>query len=136
MTPGTVIHFPNFVFHDGAVRDKYLIVLGSAFGVTVLVKTTSKGWRYLLTYGCQSRHRYPCFHLVQNCCQFRKPTWVCLIDYYEFNDAELAQGEQVGDFHIAHLLPSNIALELVQCAIESDDISGKQQSVVRAANGL
>jgi hypothetical protein len=136
MTPGTVIHFPKFVFHDGAVRDKYLIALGSSFGITVLVKTTSKGWRYLLTYGCQSRHRFPCFHLVQNCCQFPKPTWVCLDDYYEFDDVELARREQAGEFRIAHILPSGIAADLAQCAIDSDDISGQQERIVRATNGL
>lgn len=108
MTPGTVIHFPNFVFHDGAIRDKYLIALGSALGITVL----------------------------QNCCQFPKPTWVCLDDYYEFDDQELARRGQAGDFQIAHILPPGIAVELAQCAIDSDDISGEQASIVRAANGL
>lgn len=136
MSPGTVIHFPNFVFHDGAVRDKYLISLGTASGITVLVKTTSKGWRYLLTYGCQCKHRFPNFHLVQNCCQFPKPTWACLVEYYEFDNLKLLQKKQAGDFSIVHSLPKNIALELAQCAADSNDISGRHELIVRDANGL
>ena len=61
MTPGSIILHENFTFHDGAKGKKYLIILGSNDGVTLMVKTTSQGARYLLDFGCQINHRFPNF---------------------------------------------------------------------------
>jgi len=41
MTPGTLFFDRHFRFHDGEDGQKILIALGTAHGVTVVVKATS-----------------------------------------------------------------------------------------------
>lgn len=136
MTPGKIILHPNFVFHDGAVSNKILISLGTKDDTTVFVKTTSKGYRYDHTFGCQCKHRFPNFHLVQNCCLLAKPTWVCLNEYYEFDRRTLEIKYASGDYKFIGDLNQDLTDRLVQCAIETDDISIHQEKIVRAANRL
>lgn len=136
MIAGTIISHPKFVFHDGGVNDKILISLGSAKGITVLAKTTSKSYRYDVLFGCQCRHRFPNFHLVQNCCCLPLPTWVCLNEYYEFDAEQLAMKQAAGHFRYLGNLPGDLTRLLVECATESDDISSHQEQIVRLSNGL
>ena len=136
MTPGTIILHPNFRFHDGGVSNKILISLGQHNDITVLAKTTSKGYRYDTAFGCQCEARFPCFHLVQNCCTLPKPTWVCLNEFYEFTGSELLLKRSAGEYrHMGDLSPDLTRL-LIECVLSSDDISGRQENIVRAANGL
>jgi hypothetical protein len=134
MTPGTILQHQNFRFHDGEVGNKIIIALGSHAGVTVVVKTTSRSWRFSSSYGCQPHDRFQNFHLVQNCCVLPKATWVCLDEYYEFTDAELVALHFAGDVRQLGTLPTEIIVGLVACALESNDISLHQERIVRTAN--
>ena len=134
MTPGTILQHQNFRFHDGEVGNKIIIVLGSHAGGTVLVKTTSRSWRFSSSYGCQPLDRFPNFHLVQNCCILPKATWVCLDEYYEFSDVNLIALHFAGDVKQLGNLPPEITEALVACAVASNDISHYQEQIVRAAN--
>ena len=134
MTPGTILQHQNFRFHDDAIGNKIIIVLGSHAGVTVVVKTTSRSYRFSSCYGCQPLDRFPNFHLVQNCCILPKATWVCLDEYYEFLDAELVSLHFAGDVKQLGSLPPEIAEALVACAVTSNDISHHQEKIVRTAN--
>jgi len=134
MTPGTIFQHQNFRFHDGAIGNKILIVLGSLDGVTVVVKTTSRSSRYSSSYGCQPRDRFQNFHLVQNCCILSKATWVCLDEYYEFSDKKLLALHFAGHVKQLGCLSEAITSELVACALESNDISSYQESIIRLAN--
>ncbi len=91
------------------------------------------GARYLNDYGCQADHRYPNFHLVKGCCCLSRPTWVCLDEYYEFKDSELLQRHFSGDVNRIGELPDVITIELMECALSADDISGRQAGIVRNA---
>lgn len=134
MTPGTILQHQNFRFHDGAIGNKIIVVLGSHAGVTVVVKTTSRSYRFSSCYGCQPLDRFPNFHLVQNCCILPKASWVCLDEYYEFLDAELISLHFAGDVKQLGNLPPEIAEALVACAVTSNDISHHQEKIVRTAN--
>ena len=133
MAPGTILQHQNFRFHDGAIGNKILIVLGSDAGVSVVVKTTSKSYRFSSSYGCQLGDRFPNFHLVQNCCILPKATWVCLDEYYEFRDADLVALHFAGDVKQLGNLPADITAELMACALASNDISFYQEQIIRAA---
>ena len=74
MTPGTLFFDTKFVFHDGEEGKKILVVLGRKDGITLVVKTTSKGHRYRLDFGCQADTRFPCYYLPQGSCCLDKPT--------------------------------------------------------------
>jgi hypothetical protein len=133
MTPGTIFQHQNFRFHDGAIGNKILIVLGSLAGATVVVKTTSRSYRFSSSYGCQPHDRFQNFHLVQNCCILPKATWVCLDEYYEFSDAELLALHFAGEVKPMGDLPNDITAQLVACALASNDISMHQENIVQLA---
>lgn len=122
MTPSSIIFHDNFVFHDGSIGKKYLIILGSHEGQSVAVKTTSKGLRYLLDYGCQIAHRFPNFHLVAGCCCFPLPTWVCFGEFYLFMHSDLIAKHFKSEVFKYGELDVKIFDELIKCVLKSDDI--------------
>lgn len=60
-----------------------------------------------------------------------KPTWVCLDGYYEFKDSELVQRHFSGHVNRIGELPEKITIELMECAVQTDDISGQQAAIIR-----
>lgn len=131
MKPGTLFFYRDFRFHDGGSADKIIVALGSSQGVTLVVKTTSQGKRYLNDYGCQADHRFPSYHLVKNCCCLEKPTWIVLGEFYELKYAELVQKNFTGDLRRIGELSDDITIDLMKCSIQSDDISSHQASIVQ-----
>lgn len=133
MTPGTLLSDIAFKFHDGGTGNKILVVLGAISGIAVLVKTTSKGGRYALSFGCQAKNRFPCFHLPKNSCCLTKPTWVCLDEFYETNYNQLLQNHFTGKIDRIGKLPDEIVEQLLECALICDDITKAQTDIVRDA---
>lgn len=133
MIPGTLFFDRDFHFHDGEDGRKILVALGTAHGITLVVKTTSQGRRYLNDFGCQADHRFPNFHLVQGCCCLNKSTWVALDEFYEFKDAELLQKHFSGDINRIGILPDELTIALMECSLKAEDISQHQDAVVQVA---
>lgn len=134
MIPGTLFFYENFKFHDGATADKIMVALGSAGATTLVVKTTSKGRRYLNDHGCQSDHRFQNFHLVQNSCLFLpKPTWIVLNEFYELKQTILLQKSFSLEVKRMGILEKSITIDLLKCAIHSDDISNGQIEIVKTS---
>lgn len=134
MNPGTLFFYENFKFHDGATADKIIVVLGSAGATTLIVKTTSKGRRYLNDHGCQSEHRFPNFHLVHNSCVFlSKPTWIVLDEFYELKHTILIQKSFHNEVRRIGVLETSIIADLLKCAIQSDDISNAQLEIAKTS---
>jgi hypothetical protein len=132
MTPGSIYSDHDFTFRDGARGNKILIVLGSIDGVSLVAKTTSKGRLYSHNFGCQCRDRFPNFFLVQNCCVLKEPTWVCLNEYYELADTEILRKRFNGNAKAIGSLSSTLRDSLIACALESEDITPFQESILRA----
>lgn len=133
MTPDTLFFDRHFRFHDGEEGQKILIALGTAQGVTLVVKTTSQSSRFRNDFGCQVDHRHPNFHLIKGCCCLSKPTWVCLDEYYEFKDSELLQRHFSGDVSRIGLLTDEMTTMLMECALQSVDVSDYQRNILQNA---
>lgn len=133
MTPGTLFFDSSFAFHDGEIGKKIFVVLGTSSGITIVAKTTSNGKNYLNDFGCQENHRFPNFHLVQNCCCLSKPTWVCLDEFYELKDTDLLQRHFNGQVNRIGELPKEITIKLLTCTLNSQDISYKQSDITKDA---
>ena len=133
MIPGTLFFDREFVFHDQDEAEKIFVVLGRRDGVTVVAKTTSQGRLYKNEYGCQGGHRFPNFHLPLGSCCLPKPTWICFHEFYDFRDTELLQKHFSGTVNRIGTLADGITLELLECALQSEDISGRQTEIVKAA---
>jgi hypothetical protein len=132
MKPGTILLHKDFVFADGATADKYLIILGSEAGTAIVVKTTSKGARYLNDHGCQASTRFPAFLLTAGCCCLPKSTWVCINEFYDLTVADLQAKLIAGQVYRHGELSSELTRDLQACTATCDDISTDQERVVRA----
>lgn len=134
MTPGTIIFHKDFKFSDGQMKDKYLVVLGNLKrGVILVAKTTSKGHRYRLDFGCQSANRYPAFYFPQHSCCFPICTWICLDEFYELNVQSLMQSMTGGEVYKYGVLENSLTRDLQFCAKNADDISAHQEAMIEGS---
>ncbi|THA09424.1 hypothetical protein [Rodentibacter pneumotropicus] len=128
---GSILFHPKFKFNDGGERDKYLIILGMTSQKLIVAKTTSKGWRYTLEYGCQL-NTHQAFFLPQNSNTIlSKNTWICFDEFYELDKNEL--GNRIGNSELFHcgILVNEHLKYIQQCALQSDDISAHQELIIR-----
>lgn len=132
MSPGTILFDRHFVFHDGEVGEKLLVVLTDGrSGQYIVAKTTSNGSRYGLEFGCQLNQRFPCYFLPRGSCCLDGNSWLCLDEFYEFEKAALIQRVMERKVDRIGILPESIAIEVMGCAMGSDDISVAQGDMVR-----
>lgn len=132
MTPGSILHDPQFVFKDGEVGNKLFIVLndGSA-GFYVTVRTTSNPRNKSHDPGCHLGDWQPNFFVPEAAACLRTDTWICLDDFYEFDADELLSGHFSGRIKKIGELPEPVIANLIACAVESDDISGAQIAAIK-----
>jgi hypothetical protein len=132
MTPGTVLVDENFKFKDDNIRKKIFIVLNNGnCGFYIAVKTTSKGDRYGIQYGCQIMDRFPNFHLVKGSSFLHENTWIQLDDYFEFKSEKLIQKVMTGTIKRIGILELSQTIELLKCVSHSDDISLIQEKEIK-----
>jgi hypothetical protein len=133
MVPGTIFFDPAFRFHDGKTGRKLFVLLNDGQrGTYTVVKTTSKDSRYGFVYGCQILCRHPHFYLPRGSCCLPEHTWLCLEEFYEFDRHDLIA--RVTDTRVNRMgvLPDNVILEVLACAISCDDISATQAQEIRS----
>lgn len=124
MTPGTVLHDPSFVFHDGEPGNKLFVALtdggdGSVFALVTTSKEKHKG----RNPGCQSADRRPNYFFPTTSSNFRADTWVLIDAPYEFDLAELQRKITLGEIRTLFQLGKPELSDLLLCAMESPDIS-------------
>ena len=134
MIPGTILFDDNFRFRDGQKGEKLFVVLSDGSdGLYSTAKTTSRGKLYLWQYGCQIGHRYPAFYLPLHATCLRKDTWVQLEAFYDFESAALVQKVISGLIKRIGVLDSSLAVDLIECARRSQDITPPQESRLQDA---
>jgi len=132
MTPGTFLVDDNFKFRDEKTGKKIFAILNNGvLGSYIAVKTTSKGDRYGIQYGCQIMDRFPNFHFVQASCFLQKNTWIQLDDFFEFDAQKLIQKVTNGEIHRIGVLEPSQTIELLTCASHSDDISSIHEKEIK-----
>ena len=131
MTPGTIVFHRDFKFSDGATKDKYLVVLGNLDkGVILAAKTTSKGHRYRIDFGCQSGSYFSAFYLPRGSCCLPLCTWICLDEFYEIRADALISSMVSGQVYKHGELDASLTRDLQFCAKGSDDISAHQEAII------
>lgn len=131
MTPGTFLFDTEFIFKDGGKGEKIFVVLNNGSnGTYIAAKTTSKGDRYGIQYGCQILDRFPNFYFVKGSCFLSKNSWVQLDAYYEFESGKLMQEVLLGQINRLGILERKQVTELLTCASYSEDLSLGQEKVV------
>ncbi len=130
MKVGSVFFDKAFQFHDGETGEKLFIILGTDNGVTVVAKTTSQQHGRGSQYGCQPDDRFHNFYLPLHSCYFKKPTWVCLDEFFELNHNEMLQKRFSAIINPVCDLTDPIAREIQDCALESMDITNRQEKII------
>lgn len=133
MNAGSVFFDKDFHFHDGETGEKLFVVLGWDAGLAVVAKTTSQQHGRGLTFGCQPSDRFHNFYLPTNSCYLKKCTWVCLDEFYELNSNEVLQKRFSGLINPVCTLEQAMTQQIQQCALESLDLTGKQEEIIRAS---
>jgi hypothetical protein len=132
MRAGDVIFHKKFVFHDGGIADKFLVVLGAGATIVVAAKTTSQGKRYRNDHGCQSGSYFPAFLLTAGCCFLPKNTWICFSEFYELSLEKLYRRMSAGDVYRAGVLDGELAMDVQVCASQCDDLSQAHEALIRS----
>lgn len=131
MVPGTILFDREFEFSDGTKGRKLLVVLTNGEdGYYVVVKTTSQPDYKGITYGCQNSDRYPNFFLPAGSCCLDGQSWILLDQFFDFSAAEVMTWHFSGRINRIGVLPTDIAIQLLHCATEAEDISERQQTAV------
>jgi hypothetical protein len=133
MNSGSVFFDEEFAFHDGESGEKLFVVLGTKNSISVVAKTTSRQHGRGTAYGCQPKDRFHNFFLPPGSCYLKKSSWVCLNEFYEINASTALQKKFSGKIKPVCTLSDQIAREIQDCAVISDDISDFQSSIVRAS---
>lgn len=123
MTPGSIVHYKQFQFHDGDQADKLLVVLNAGAKKPYLVlKTTSQPsvWR-IEKEGCHSERGY--YFLPAKRDNFPKRTWILFDDVYELTSTELIKAHFAGDAQVKGTLRPETLRAIINCAKKSEDWS-------------
>lgn len=124
MTPGTLLVDKNFLYSDGTTGKKIIVILNDGtIGWYIIVKTTSKGEKYGVQFGCQSTYKFPNFCFDAGSCILNKRTWVQLDFFYPHIARELKQKIIDEEINYIGVLEPIQTLELLVCASHSDEIS-------------
>ena len=136
MIPGSVVFHTRFPFRDTETPGRKLAVIlnDGSCGRFVAVKTTSKGYRYALEYGCQPppSAKFPCYFIPEHVQLFPKDTWIQLHEFFSFDVTEFRTGHRQGISLPRITIPNRFLVPLIECALQSDDLSGENEKVLDA----
>ncbi|MBF0311193.1 MAG: hypothetical protein HQL56_16885 [Magnetococcales bacterium] len=128
MRIGTVCFHTAFPFNDtDQPGQKLFVVLNNgAVGYYLVAKTTSKGHRFINTYGCApDGARFPAYFLPSATNTFRMNTWIELNEFFEFSQSYVVNGGLKGTILPKFVLPGLFICPLIACAMESPDLARK-----------
>lgn len=129
MTPGSIIYYKGFIFHDGDHADKLLIVLNDGNRRPYLVlKTTSQKHSYPDKEGCHPKRE--CYHIPAKRDHFHKPTWVLLYEPYELDAALFLKAKFNGDAEIVGTLKEHMLRAIINCFQKTDEWSERYRALL------
>jgi hypothetical protein len=123
------MYHDDFLFHDGSRAKKLFIILGCKNDRFLVAKTTSQNGNKSLVPGCHPADRFHNFYIEAGK-GFRKNTWICLHEFYEFSASELTQLRSEGSIYKICDMTQAVMDDLTDCAKQSDDISPDQITIL------
>ena len=122
MTPGTVVSWKDFTFHDGEQADKLLVLLNTGGKLPYLVvRTTSQQHHREAKEGCNAPRGYYFLPANRDC--FRVNTWILLYDPYELEATEFLKAKFRGDAKIIFELKKQTTRSIINCFLKTEDCS-------------
>ncbi len=127
---GTVFHHEQFVFKNGEIGNKLLVLLNTPNknDPYLFVKTTSQRKGKPIKKGCLENLKL--FFVPAITASFPDPTWIQLYDIYEFLYEEVEKDKR---FKIISHLESKLFNEIIDCLFIScpDDILPRHEKILR-----
>lgn len=128
---GVIFHDPDFLFHDGEHGNKLFVVLGlSPSKDYIVARTTSQPDRKSWIYGCHNDEPDANFFVPITLGIFPKDTWICLDYLADFDTQEFDKKVISSKIVRKGILPLSVIKDLLSCAANADDTSGKQSKVL------
>ncbi len=131
---GGIYFHSRFVFHDGEIGEKFIILLnnpnpGEPF---IFIKTTSNGNKKPNSYGCHFLRKV--FFLPAEKFFFKQNTWIQLHEIYEFSGAYIIKSGLEKVMKHCSTFPSQLINEISNCLIRSssDDLTDYQKLLLKA----
>ena len=132
MIPGTLLCDDRFQYLDGPEGRKILVILGCCDeDYCVVVKTTSRGHRYSKNSGCQLGDPSQNYFLELGSCDLEDDTWVQFGEFHPIQKSELRQKLQNKTMRQIGKLLKPLATNVLQCALQTRDISKKHLSILQ-----
>lgn len=121
MNRGAILFNPGFVFRDGGLSDKLLVVLNHADedDPLLLAKTTSRQKTRKKNPGCD--HLRYAFFVPEKRKHFDDDTWIILDFPYAVPQAEMLEKVSSNAVKLIGTLPDQMMNEIRNCALKSDD---------------
>lgn len=130
---GQVLHYKDFCFEDGSVRDKLFIILNEADAnlPSLVLKTTSQPRRYAgVSEGCNPRKKVFFVPLNWQEC-FSLNTFIQLPQIIEISTEELLRGALSKKISVISSLSANCFTQLKNCLKKfKDDISSEHWRLI------
>lgn len=128
--PREILRYPNYVFPDGGVRDKYLVILASSRADDwIVARSTSQPRARPMTPACNHGHD-PSFYVGTIPGIFQLDTWICLDRLDELDPRELWAKAVEGSILRAGALEASLFCALLDCATRADDTTQAQSKAL------
>ncbi len=131
MIQGAVLHHSAFIFPDGVIGKKLLIVLNTPSNDEpyLVCRTTSKCKNYITKEGCH--HEKSIYHIKANKDGFPKDTWVQLQPLTEFTKAEVLKACLTDKTcKVSHNISPSTISAILNCIEKGDDFTQYQADLM------
>lgn len=124
---GEIYFRPDFIFKDGDVADKLILILGESEQSFIVAKTTSQQHSRTAAAGCQGGGTmWHAWHIPLGTSNLSKATWICLDEVYETGKRAFESNVKAGVFkRISQIRPCPV----LDCVLQSPSVDLSQQHV-------
>lgn len=131
MKAGSVLVYEQFVFHNGGIHPRKLILIlntPKANENYLLIPTTSQQHRRLNQPGCHSEQNY--YFIAQGHTKFIKDTWIVFHEHYTKSQAEILKGLTDGKIKEIFEIETTLWNAIKNCILKSPDLPGDYEEMI------
>jgi hypothetical protein len=130
--PGELYYYPNYVFPDGNIRDKYVLLMGETRGGDwILARTTSKAHGRPQNPRCNHDNPYPSFYLDTAGGLLPLETWLVLDRLDDYDTISFSSELKAGAISLAGIIPPALFCQALDCAARADDTTREQEKTMK-----
>lgn len=130
--PGHIYHFADYVFTDGASKNKYLLLLAvSRSGDYIFRLLTSRSHGRSIHPPCHHGNPYPSFYLDTAGGMLPKQSWLDLCKQDDYDQQDFDSELSTGRINLIGSVPAPMFRAALQCVAGADDTTYAQEQALR-----